>query len=68
MSNLFPTDKYLPRAAKEQLLKQKGIAIWFTGLSGSGKTTIAIALEKKLFEKEQNDCTLVQLYLRMCVI
>jgi adenylylsulfate kinase len=51
MSNLFPTDKYLPRAAKEQLLKQKGIAIWFTGLSGSGKTTIAIALEKKLFEK-----------------
>ena len=50
-TNIFPTDKILQRADKEQLLKQKGIAIWFTGLSGSGKTTIAIALEKKLYEK-----------------
>ena len=51
MNNIFPTDKILQRADKEQLLKQKGIAIWFTGLSGSGKTTIAIALEKELNEK-----------------
>jgi len=51
MSNLFPTDKILQRADKERLLKQKGIAIWFTGLSGSGKTTIAIALEKELHKK-----------------
>lgn len=51
MSNIFPTDKILQRADKEQLLKQKGIAIWFTGLSGSGKTTIAIALEKELKAK-----------------
>lgn len=50
-SNIFPTDKILQRADKEQLLKQKGIAIWFTGLSGSGKTTIAIALEKNLHKK-----------------
>lgn len=50
-SNIFPTDKILQRADKEQLLKQKGIAIWFTGLSGSGKTTIAIALEKELHKK-----------------
>lgn len=50
-SNIFPTDKILQRADKEQLLKQKGIAIWFTGLSGSGKTTIAIALEKELHSK-----------------
>lgn len=50
-NNIFPTDKILQRADKEQLLKQKGIAIWFTGLSGSGKTTIAIALEKELNEK-----------------
>lgn len=35
---------------KEQLLKQKGISIWFTGLSGSGKSTLAKLLEKKLFE------------------
>lgn len=33
------------------LLNQKGIVIWFTGLSGSGKSTIAAALEKRLIEK-----------------
>ena len=49
--NIFPTDKILLRADKEKLLKQKGIALWFTGLSGSGKTTLAVALEKKLNEK-----------------
>lgn len=31
------------------LLQQKGATIWFTGLSGSGKSTIAVALEKALF-------------------
>lgn len=36
------------RADKEQLLGQRGIMIWFTGLSGSGKSTIAIALEREL--------------------
>ncbi len=49
--NLFPTDKILQRSDKEHLLKQHGIAIWMTGLSGSGKTTIAIELENKLNEK-----------------
>ena len=50
-TNIFPTDKILQRADKEKLLGQKGIALWMTGLSGSGKTTIAIALEKELNEK-----------------
>jgi adenylylsulfate kinase len=31
------------------LLQQKGATIWFTGLSGSGKSTIAVALEEALF-------------------
>lgn len=31
------------------LLGQKGATVWFTGLSGSGKSTIAVALEQKLF-------------------
>nr|NQU93431.1 adenylyl-sulfate kinase [Bacteroidota bacterium] len=35
---------------KEGLLQQKAIVIWLTGLSGAGKTTLAEALEKKLFE------------------
>jgi adenylylsulfate kinase len=30
------------------MLDQKGMVIWMTGLSGSGKTTIAVALEKLL--------------------
>lgn len=36
------------RENREELLKQKGILLWFTGLSGSGKSTVASALEKKL--------------------
>ncbi|WP_156778770.1 adenylyl-sulfate kinase [Clostridium formicaceticum] len=35
---------------RETLLKQKGAVLWFTGLSGSGKSTVANAVEKKLFE------------------
>jgi len=40
----------LQRQEKEKLLNQKGIAIWLTGLSGSGKTTIGIALENELYK------------------
>ena len=36
---------------RERLLSQKGIVIWFTGLPAAGKSTIAITLEEKLFEK-----------------
>lgn len=36
------------RAERGQLLGQKGATIWFTGLSGSGKSTVAVALEKVL--------------------
>lgn len=48
-NNIYPIfDKMLDRSDKESLLKQRGIMIWFTGLSGSGKSTIAIALEREL--------------------
>ncbi|MBM9613213.1 adenylyl-sulfate kinase [Desulfobulbus rhabdoformis] len=33
---------------REKLLGQKGLALWFTGLSGSGKSTIAHAVEDRL--------------------
>lgn len=47
--NIFPVfDKILQREDKEKLLHQKAKVIWMTGLSGSGKTTIAIALEREL--------------------
>lgn len=41
-------DRLLQRADKEALLGQHGVCIWMTGLSGSGKSTIAIALEREL--------------------
>lgn len=44
-------DRLLQRADKEALLGQRGLCIWMTGLSGSGKSTIAIALERKLHEE-----------------
>ena len=49
MNNIYPIfDKILTRADKEALLGQRGLMVWFTGLSGSGKSTIAIALEREL--------------------
>lgn len=35
---------------KCEILKQKGIVIWFTGISGSGKSTIAIEVENELMK------------------
>jgi adenylylsulfate kinase len=39
------------RADREQILGQRGATIWLTGLSGSGKSTIAVATEKRLLER-----------------
>ena len=50
--NIYTTfDRILKRQDKERLLNQKGLVVWMTGLSGSGKTTIAVALEQVLAEK-----------------
>ncbi len=50
-NNIHPVfDKIKGRKDKEIFLKQRGKVIWFTGLSASGKTTLASLLEKKLFE------------------
>jgi len=38
----------VPLEAKERLLGQKGAVLWFTGLSGSGKSTVACTLEHAL--------------------
>lgn len=49
MEHIYPIfDKMLTRADRENLLGQRGLMVWFTGLSGSGKSTIAIALEREL--------------------
>ncbi len=50
--NIFSVfDELLQKDDKEILLGQKGLTLWMTGLSGSGKTTIAKIVERKLHEK-----------------
>lgn len=36
---------------RQRVLGQKGLVVWFTGLSGSGKSTIAVEVEKMLNEQ-----------------
>ena len=48
--NIHWHDQTVSRKAKEKLFKQQGKVYWFTGLSGSGKSTIANATEHKLHE------------------
>ncbi|MEM6766058.1 MAG: adenylyl-sulfate kinase [Bacteroidota bacterium] len=51
MEHIHPIfDQILSRSAKETALKQKAAVFWLTGLSGSGKSTIAKAIEKELHE------------------
>ena len=47
--NIHPvSDCMLSRTEKQALLRQRGVVMWFSGLSGSGKSTVALALERKL--------------------
>lgn len=51
-NHVYPIfDRMMSRTDKEELLHQKGLMVWFTGLSGSGKSTIAIALERELHKR-----------------
>lgn len=50
-TNIHPIfDGMLQREDKETLLHQKSLCLWMTGLSGSGKSTIAKGVEKKLHD------------------
>ncbi len=51
-TNIHPVfDRILGRNDKELFLNQNAKVIWMTGLSGSGKTSIAIEMEKELCKK-----------------
>lgn len=50
-TNVTWHDGEVSRQDRNALLKQKGVTLWFTGLSGSGKSTVAVALEKALMER-----------------
>ena len=48
-TNVTWQDGQITREDRYKILRQKGATIWFTGLSGSGKSTIAVALEQALW-------------------
>lgn len=41
----------MTRQDRESLLGQRGVMVWFTGLSGSGKSTIALGVERELHKR-----------------
>jgi adenylylsulfate kinase len=47
-----PTDHKVTREQREARYQQWGTILWFTGLSGAGKTTLSISLEWALFQKD----------------
>jgi len=51
-NNIHPIfDRLVSRSEQEKLLNQKATVLWFTGLSGSGKSTIAEACERRLYNQ-----------------
>ena len=49
-SNITWHEGHVAREDREKLLGQRGVTVWLTGLSGSGKSTVAVAAEKILVE------------------
>ena len=49
-TNVTWQDGEISREDRSNILRQRGATIWFTGLSGSGKSTIAVALENALYQ------------------
>jgi adenylylsulfate kinase len=52
-TNITWHEGHVARTDREGLLKQRGVTLWFTGLSGSGKSTIAFTLEHALVQQGQ---------------
>jgi adenylylsulfate kinase len=50
-TNVHWHDGDVTRADRNRVLGHKGATIWFTGLSGSGKSTVAVALERALNQR-----------------
>lgn len=50
IENLIWHDTFVTRKHRESLLKQTPKLLWFTGLSGSGKSTVANSLDRRLNE------------------
>ncbi|MAR59236.1 MAG: adenylyl-sulfate kinase [Porticoccaceae bacterium] len=52
-TNVTWQDGKVSASDRSAFLGHKGVTIWFTGLSGSGKSTIAVALESALMGKQK---------------
>src|SRR5271167_2374060 len=50
-TNVTWHEGHVTREERTPLLKQKGATLWFTGLSGSGKSTFAFTLEHALVQR-----------------
>ena len=51
-NNIYPIyDQLVSRQENEDFLNQQGAVFWLTGLSGSGKSTMAKQLERQLFNE-----------------
>lgn len=50
-TNITWHESTLSKQDREKLLNQKGVVLWFTGLSASGKSTIAHAVEEDLYRR-----------------
>ncbi len=53
-ANIFRVAGHVPPAARATVFGHKGGILWFAGLSGSGKSTIAYQLEQRLIERGQH--------------
>lgn len=51
-TNITWHDSEVTKAERQERNGHKSVVIWFTGLSGSGKSTVSVALEKALFEQK----------------
>ena len=56
--NIIPHTYQVKQKDRSNSNQHKPLLVWFTGLSGSGKSTIANLVEKKLFEKNIKTYTL----------
>jgi adenylylsulfate kinase len=50
-TNITWHEGHVGRVERETLLEQKGVTVWFTGLSGCGKSTIAYTVEHALVQR-----------------
>ena len=51
-NNIIRHDGYIKRVDRNRLNNHKSGLVWFTGLSASGKSTIAHSVEKELFQRD----------------